>query len=130
MFRSINRVSIFVALSITIITAWTMFVGSRLLTTYKLQSQISTQELQIEQMRTQIELFDKIHEIRLEGLEREVFGEHDPATPIVIGPEKPTVIHKVEPWQKNRDEELRKRIKALEEWRLQQDGLPKVKDIR
>lgn len=90
------------------------YVLVRLRVTYRLQSDLSLINAEIRDLHKQLEFYDRNCDVRLSELEREVLGQVTPQPP-KLGRTGPS---RIELWQRNRDQELRDRIRALERWRL------------
>ena len=112
MFREMNARSYSVLVAVIIVTAFTTFASSRLLVTYAHDWRLTKLELQIKGLESQLDaekqqtqfLYDRLADVTFD---RAVM----PSTAVQL----PASV-----WQKNRDEELRRRLLALEQWRLQQ----------
>lgn len=101
------------------LVGYASYIGLRLRVTYSLNAQV--EKLAADAAVTHalhLQVHDQIN-ARLDELERLMFGEV--LAKIDAVPGKPRTIASVQLWQKNRDEELRKRIAALEQWRAKID---------
>jgi hypothetical protein len=118
MFREINAKSITIAVAIVSATVWTTFVGTRLFMTYSLDWRLTKLELQVKGLEGRLATEERQLQFLYDRLVDVTFDTAMAASSAQNPKAKPTV----ESWQKNRDEELRRRLLALEQWRLQQQG--------
>jgi hypothetical protein len=116
MLREINTKSIVIAVSIVAVTAWTTFAGTRLLVTYSLDRRLTALELELEVLKNQTAAQVRQTQFLYDLLADVTFDATTAMTPPV--PAKA----KVEAWQQNRNEEFRRRLLALEQWRLREQG--------
>lgn len=104
---------ILVAFSFFVVTSiagvYSFYVSKRL---WELQLRIVTMESDLKDLRSRYDIGAEVRNRRLDILEGAVFG--------VVIP-KATRATAGEAWQRNREDELRVRIKALEEWRLSKE---------
>lgn len=103
------------ALVAAVATSFIMYTALRLRVTYQLERDVAELRSTSEELARTIVALRSEAASRLDLIERTLFGEvaaklKEPPTPATMP---------VQPWQRNRDRELRDRILRLEEWRLQ-----------
>lgn len=103
---------VLVVFSFLLLTAvactYSFYVAKRLL---ELQLRIATIEADVRDVRSRYETGAEMRNRRLDILEGAVFGV---TLPKIAGTPN-------EAWQRNRDDEVRARLKALEEWRISRE---------
>lgn len=112
--NELNRYAI-LGLIVSVVMALGTYVFVKVRMVYDLQVAVRALQADVFELQAITDSRDKELAKRLDGLEQEVFGK------LVYTAEKAEEAHKiprVQPWQVNRDQELRERIRQLELWRL------------
>lgn len=124
MLRQLNTKSIVIASLISIATVWTVLVALNMNTTLKNTARIAALEAHDAQQDSKFDVESNTYDLRLTQLERFVFGTL--TEEVSKSQEAKTPARKTpEPWSRNRDEELRRRLTELEKWRLSHDEIKK-----
>lgn len=102
------------------VLVFVVFTLLRCYSTYGLNAQARENRRRIDELVQQLQTINHDQNARIESLEQAVFGDiepkvHDHDKKLETKPARAT-----DKWQMNRDNELRDRIRRLEEWRLQQ----------
>lgn len=115
MFRQLTTKGIVIGLVVAVSSVWTFVVFVSVLTSYRNQAILRGLETADAQLRSTQAVFEQKTNARLEALERFTFGT---LTSEVTKPTlKPSSLP--EAWQRNATNELKTRITAIEQWRLQ-----------
>lgn len=122
MLRQLNTKSIVIASLISICTVWTLLVAISMNTTLKNSARITAMEAHMTELQGKFEVESNMYDLRLSQLERFVFGTLTEEVSKTQESKDTRRTITTPHWDKNRDEELRKRIAELEKWRLQHDS--------
>jgi hypothetical protein len=97
------------------------FIVTRLRATYKMQTELQILKSQHEEVVKQNEAIKTDTAIRLDELERFLFG--DVVEKLQKAESKPVIAPaQLQRWMVNRDKDLRDRLDRLERWRLEHDN--------
>ena len=118
MFRQLNLKSSVMAVLIAVASMWTLIVAMTIKVTYRNQSALHVAETAISQLTGRQDVMEQKYDLRLDALERYVYGTMNTEPPKAI----PSQVIVTPKWDRNKDEDFRRRLNALEQFRLRQES--------
>jgi hypothetical protein len=110
---------LYISAVVIVFVSFSAYVSLRLRVTYRLQYSVARVSDELRAYKNSSDLIHESLAVRLDNLERAIYADllNLPKGEAVKSGKPPSV----EQWQINRDQELRKRIQQLEQWRLEEE---------